>query len=369
MYLRSLATAVPPSRFAQADLWPVFDALPISRTLRPGARELVRKVLVRNNGVHARHFAIPDLAALCAMDAEALNHAFEACAPELGAAALEKALELAGLIPGELDALFVCTCTGYLCPGPCSHLAERLGMRSNAHLQDVVGMGCGAAIPTLRSAVSFCHQHPAARVAVVAVEICSAAFFIDDRPDVIISACLFGDGAAAVILQGAAAGASPWAFSDFDTEHRPDQREALRFINEGGKLANRLHRSVPEKAAAAVSALWERRPGATPEDLLIPHTGGREVLQALAQALPPRAFPESSWVLEHAGNMSSPSVLFALGAYLRTHAPDVPVALPAEWGPPPARPQASERLWLASFGAGFSAYGCALRREAQESSA
>ena len=44
----------------------------------------------------------------------------------------------------------------------------------DVYLQDIVGLGCGAAIPTLRSASHFLCAHPSAKVAVVAVEICSA---------------------------------------------------------------------------------------------------------------------------------------------------------------------------------------------------
>ena len=78
-------------------------------------------------------------------------------------------------------------------------MAELTGMRHDVYLADLVGLGCGAAIPMLRAAQGFLAANPQAVVATVAVEICSAAFFADDDPGVLISLCLFGDGAAAAI--------------------------------------------------------------------------------------------------------------------------------------------------------------------------
>ena len=135
-----------------------------------------------------------------------LNKAFENAAPRLAARSLRKACDSAGSEPRALDALFVCTCTGYLCPGVSSHLAEQIGIRSDAFLNDMTGLGCGAALPTMHAASCFLAAHPEATVATVAVEICSAAFYLDDDVGVIVSACLFGDGASAALWRSADAG-------------------------------------------------------------------------------------------------------------------------------------------------------------------
>ncbi len=65
-----------------------------------------------------------------------------------------EACDSGGLVPRVLDALFVCTCTGYPCPGVLSHLAEQTDVRSDAFLNDMTGLGCGA-----RS--QPCTRHPA----------------------------------------------------------------------------------------------------------------------------------------------------------------------------------------------------------------
>jgi len=244
----------------------------------------------------------------------------------------------------QIDALLVCTCSGYLCPGVTSYVAEDLGLRPDAYLQDLVGLGCGAAIPSMRSASHFLAARPEATVACVAVEICSAAFYLDDDPGVLISACLFGDGAAATIWRGTPGPSGIRAF-DFDTLHMPADRDKLRFEMKEGKLRNLLHRTVPELAAEAVSRLWGEK-GPRPVSRVVSHAGGVDVLSALSEAVPGHSLEASGTVLRNHGNMSSPSVLFALEESLKTDTPGL-----------------RGDFWLVSFGAGFSAHSCRLAGE------
>lgn len=344
MYLQALANHVPKHTCTQAECWEILKQSPATSGLSTRSWQILEKVLTGNNGIGKRHFAVEDLASLFDSDATILNQTFEKHAPALATKALRDALEQARLKPGDLDALYICTCTGYLCPGLTSYVAEHLGLPAGTYLHDTVGHGCGAAIPTLRSAHYHIASQPDARVAVIAVEICSAAFYLDNDPGVLISLCLFGDGASASIWSGQP-GPTALRTSTFDTHHLPEDRNLLRFENRNGKLRNILHRSVPEKAAAAVHRLFTRTPP-QPHTHILAHAGGRDVIDALAQALPGHPLDESARVLHQHGNMSSPSVLFALGEYLKTH---------------PAPTQA-ESLWLTTFGAGFAAHSMRLER-------
>jgi len=348
MHLHALANVVPEQRLTQGECWEILRRSPAIGRLRPGSRALLEKILKGDSGIETRHFAVGDLDKIFDLDAESLNRAFEREAPALAERALRTALTQANLPASELDALIVCTCTGYLCPGVSSFVAERAGMRPDAFLQDLVGQGCGAAIPSLRSASHLLAARPDARVACVAVEICSAAFYVDDDPGVLISLCLFADGASASIWNGHA-GPTRLKCADFDTLHLPKDRECLRFENRGGKLRNRLDKTVPERAGAAVRTLFERQNG-TAEKIgrVLTHAGGKKVIEAVGLALDER-FPlkESLAVLRRYGNMSSPSVMFALGEHLRDA---------------PAKQEAEGDLWLTSFGAGFSAHACRLTR-------
>ena len=338
MYLRSLATATPPHSFTQADIWRALQSHPDMGALKPRSVSLLEKILTNSSsGIAARQFTTADLSCVFGQGAEELNRSFEVHTPTLATEALTKALAKADLHAEKIDALFVCTCTGYLCPGPSSHIAELLGLRPDAYLCDLIGLGCGAAIPTLRAAHGYLAANPSHTVAVVAVEVSSAAFYINDEPGVLISLCLFGDGAAAAILTGKNNYDDCRSFHGFDTLHVPVEREKIRFVNSAGKLKNQLHRSVPELAANAVSTLYarlEKKP-----DQIIAHSGGRDVIEAIESALPPYQLTETREVLRCHGNMSSPSVLFALEKRIQNSAPN-------------------ESLWLTAFGAGFAAHSC-----------
>jgi alkylresorcinol/alkylpyrone synthase len=341
MHLRSLATAVPPRSFSQQECWEAFQRAGSLGALRPRSAALVEKVLTAGNaGIERRNFAVEEIGPVFSRGAQALNESFEREAPALATTSLARALERGGLAPAQVDALFVCTCTGYLCPGVSSHLAERLGLRGDTYLADLVGLGCGAAIPMLRAAHGFLAANPGAVVATVAVEICSAAFFLNDDPGVLISLCLFGDGAAAAIWTTDGR-PDDWQAGGFTTLHRPEEREKIRFVNDAGKLRNQLHRAVPGLAAEAVADLFAMRQGEP--DQVIAHSGGRDVVEALEAALPFH-LAETRGVLRDHGNMSSPAVLFALERRLAANHPH------------------DRRLWLTAFGAGFAAHACELWR-------
>jgi predicted naringenin-chalcone synthase len=339
MHLHALATAVPAATCTQQECWEIAQRSTVRERLKKRSMLILQSILRGDHGIATRHFAAPEIEHIFDLSADQLNAVFRAEAPKLAGRALTAALAQAGLRPADLDALLICTCSGYLCPGVSSYVAERLGLRPNAFLQDLVGLGCGAAIPTLRAASHVLAAQPGATVACVAVEVCSAAFYLDDDPGVLISACLFSDGAAATIWRATPGPAGLRAF-DFNTLHLPAERDKLRFEQRDGKLRNLLHRSVPDLAAGAVERLWRER-GPRPVSRAVAHPGGRDVLAALAPVLAPHVLDASARTLRDCGNMSSPSVLFALEETLRT-----------------ARPGPDGDFWLVSFGAGFSAHSC-----------
>jgi predicted naringenin-chalcone synthase len=338
MFLHALATAVPPATYTQPECWGIAERSGVRSRLKKRSMLILHNILRGDHGIARRHFAMPDIDRVFDRTPDELNRAFRVEAPKLACRALTLALDRAGARPDELDALLICTCTGYLCPGLTSYVAEDLGLRPDAVLHDLVGLGCGAAIPTLRAASHLLAARPGATVACVAVEICSAAFYLDDDPGVLISACLFSDGAAATVWRGTPGPSGARAF-DFESLHLPAERDKLRFEQRNGKLRNLLHRSVPELAAGAVGRLWRGR-GARPVSQVVAHPGGRDVLEAIAPVVAPHVLGASTRALRDFGNMSSPSVLFALEEALGE-----------------ADPVRGD-FWLVSFGAGFSAHSC-----------
>lgn len=339
MYLQSVSSAFPENILSQEDCWQLFKTSNGFGSLKPRSRDLLEKILLGESGIATRRFARDDITSVFSLDAEGLHRAFAEAAPPLAARAVVEACKRADILPRELDALFVCTCTGYLCPGVSSYVAELLELRENIFLQDLLGLGCGAALPMLEAARGFLALRPQALIATVAVEVCSAAFYLNDEPGVLISLCLFGDGAAAAVWRGERNNGE-LRMQNFHTVHRPEHREKIRFVNAGGKLKNQLHRSVPELASDAVAGLYARR--SFEPERIISHTGGRDVIEQIEAAIPGHPLSETRGVLRDFGNISSPCVLVALERALEAGNAD--------------------RMWLTAFGAGFAAHSCELLR-------
>lgn len=346
MFLNGLATAVPPHRYTQAQCWSAIQKAPQFPHLTPRARAVLKKVLAGENSVATRHFGISDLADAFTLTCDALHARFAETAPALATQAAERALAAARVAHREVDAVLISTCTGYLCPGLTSYVSERLGLRPDVQALDLVGQGCGAALPNLRTAQAFLHSGGARHVLSVCVEICSAAFYLDNDPGVLVSACLFGDGAAAVVLgTEPAPHARRVEWKAAATCLSPGQRDLLRFEQREGMLRNILGREVPELAARHAGALLAEMlegAGLTPADITawILHAGGREVLRAVQKqlCLSDTDLRLSSGVLRDFGNLSSPFVLFVLQRALAE-------SMPGGW------------WWMSSFGAGFSCHG------------
>ncbi len=350
MFLTGLGTAVPPRRITQAECWQAFQEAPQFARLDSRARALLRKVLTGQNGIATRHAAVATWDEAFVLTPDVLHARFAEHAPALATQAAGRALTAARLTPADIDAVLISTCTGYLCPGLTSYVAERLGLRPDVLALDLVGQGCGAALPNWRTAEALLTAQRARHILSVCVEVCSAAFYLDNDPGVLISACLFGDGAGAAVLSAEPAAHSRRVeWTTVGSVHSPADRDGLRFEQRGGMLRNILTREVPALAARHAGNVLEevlQRAAVNQSDVTgwILHAGGREVLAAVQArlGLSDADLRRSAGVLHDYGNISSPFVLFVLERALAENAP-------GGW------------WWLSSFGAGFSCHGALLK--------
>jgi predicted naringenin-chalcone synthase len=350
MYLTGLSTAVPQNRFTQAECWNALQRAPQFPQLNSRSHALLRQVLTSDNGIATRHIAVRNLEEAFVLTPDALHARFAEHAPALATQAAERAIAAARLAPADVDALLISTCTGCLCPGLTSYVSERLGLRADVQALDLVGQGCGAALPNCRTAEALLAPGRAQHVLSVCVEVCSAAFYLDNDPGVLISACLFGDGAGASVWSARpAAHTRRVEWKAGDSFLSPSDREALRFEQRDGMLRNILKREVPVLAARHVEKLLAEMLKHYPlkrTDVTgwILHAGGREVFRALHKRLDLSMvhFERSIAVLHEFGNVSSPSVFFVLERALAENAP-------GGW------------WWMSSFGAGFSCHGAILK--------
>lgn len=350
MFITGVGTAAPRTRYTQTQCWEALEASALLPRLAPRSRALLRKVFNGRNGISTRALALDPLTEAFDLTPDTLHARFSKNAPALASAAASQALARARVAPEEIDALVVSTCTGYLCPGLTSYITELLGLRPNVFALDLVGQGCGAAIPNLRTTDALIAAGRARRALSVCVEVCSAALYFDDDPGVLISACLFGDGAGAAVLSSEPSGSASveWTAAA-DTCVSPADRNLLRFEQRAGMLRNILTAPVPSLAARYSRKIFESvtaQSGVQAGDISnwIWHAGGRDVLVALRNEFEfaNGELAHSEAVLSELGNLSSASVYHVLDRAIAA-------------GPKPGW------WWMGAFGAGFSCHGALLR--------
>ena len=231
------------------------------------------------------------------------------------------------------------------------HLRHRTGSGDSTVMLTQSRKPCCSATPGSKPvAKALLAGRDAQHVLAICVEVSSAAMYLDNDPGVLISACLFGDGAGAAVLSAAPQpGRRSVEFTIARSLVNPVQRNALRFESRQGLLRNVLTRPVPQLAAEHARQVLDDaldEAGFAQSDITawILHAGGRNVLKALQGQLDlkPNELGYSVAMLREYGNMSSAFVYFVLQAALADR------ALPGWW-------------WMSSFGAGFSCHGALLR--------
>jgi predicted naringenin-chalcone synthase len=350
MFITGLGTSAPVTRYRQAECWDALQESKIYSELQPRSRAILKKVLLGNNGIATRHLSLASLSEAFEMTPDALHARFAQHAPRLATSAAERALANAGVKAEQIDGVVISTCTGYLCPGLTSYVSENLRLRPDVLALDLVGQGCVAALPNLRTGESLIRSGRCEHVLSVCVEVCSAVFYIDDDAGVLISACLFGDASGAAVLSrepGSQTRRVEWLMAD--SILNPAARDLLRFEQKNGMLRNILTQPVPELAAEHAAQVFERvaATASIKQEQIrawIWHAGGRDVLLALKERF---RFEDSDlfWsasVLRDLGNISSSCVYHVMERAMK--------APGGYW-------------WLSAFGAGFSSHGALLRAE------
>ena len=131
MFFTGIGTATPPRRYTKAECWSAFQESDWFARLDRRSHAIAEAVLLRDNGISTRRLALDSLAEVFAIDPDTLHRRFATHAPALATEAAVEAMRDAGIGARDIDAVVVSTCTGYLCPGLTSYLAERLGLRAN----------------------------------------------------------------------------------------------------------------------------------------------------------------------------------------------------------------------------------------------
>lgn len=344
-YIGSISTALPPKSITQKES-KEFLLKNYADRLSPKNISVMHKVF-NHPSVKQRHFAFNNAEDLVDEDPDKRIERFTHWAVELASQAAASALKEAGVASGDVSALVVNTCTGYLCPGISTYLIESLGLKKSIYAYDLVGSGCGGAIPNLQVCQGLLQNPSYDMVLSISVEICSCTFQMGDDPSLIISNALFGDSAAAAVI-----GNKPRGFELIDSisHYAPEHRNDIRYVYKKGQLTNQLSMKLPliaaQKAGHVVHELLKKHNLKT-DDITCwaLHSGGANVLEKMKQeiGLTDENLAYTRTVLERYGNLSSPTVWFVLKSIQK------------------AGVNAGDRILMLSFGAGLSVHAFFLK--------
>ena len=183
----------------------------------------------------------------------------------------------------------------------------------------MIGLGCAGALPALQRACDFAEAHPGRIALVLAVEVCSACYYVDDTLETVVGNAICADGASAFLLTSGSAAASRYPRSlDFNRSSNPSSWLLSEWHTGTESCAScwgprsELAFSLIQGALTPLLA----RHGLRQSDIRfwVVHPGGSKVLDAVQQrlGLTDADLRSARTVLRNYGNMSSPTVMFVL---------------------------------------------------------
>lgn len=198
--ITGFGSALPGAAFDQGEMWDGFYA-------RHSGGGRARERVFRGAGVSCRHVVVnPLVEDVSGWSTGERMRRYSTEALPLGKEAVSAALADAGLAAEDVGLLAVVSCTGYATPGLDIRIAADLGMGNDVQRLVIGHMGCYAAVPGLGAVADFvvARDRPA-------VLLCLELTSLHVQPPTgdmgqVVSHALFGDAAAAVVVQPAGPG-------------------------------------------------------------------------------------------------------------------------------------------------------------------
>ena len=285
---------LPPDRLTNADL---------TKRLAATGVETSDEWIVERTGIHARHFAAPDV--LCS------DLAFEAA---------KNALLSAGLQPGDIDLIIVATSTpDMVFPSSACILQNKLGI-AGCPAFDIQAV-CSGFVYALSVADAMIKTGAASKALVVGAEVFSRILDFSDRTTCV----LFGDGAGAVVLEASETPGILASDLHADGKHVgilcvPGNVSGGKVIGDAllkmdGQAVFKLAVGVLESAAR--TALAKANLTEADIDWLIPHQANIRIMQSTAKKL---KLPLEKLIVtvDQHGNTSAASIPLALDVSVRS---------------------------------------------------
>jgi alkylresorcinol/alkylpyrone synthase len=342
--LLSLATALPPYSVEQS------VAKAKAREIFGGKIELFDRLagVFDNAGIAQRHIVAPTEWYEGHHGWKERNRVYLDACDALFQQAASSAINQAGLKPADIDGVVAVSTTGIATPSLDARNGPAVGLRDDVRRVPIFGLGCAGGVNGLATAARLAAGDPGSRWLYVTIETCSIAIRLDsDDPAAIVATAIFGDGAAAAVVQAGETGIANIAGAG--ERMWPDTLNIMGWRVEDPGLAVVFDRAIPpfveaELAAAVDGMLAEMGRSRGDVDRFCCHPGGVKVIDAIesALALPIGTLDLERDVLNDCGNMSAPTVLFVLERLIDRGLPD--------------------RTMLTAFGPGFTCAGMLLEQ-------
>lgn len=340
--IKTVSKAIPAYSRTTAEILPYLDLWLEGQDTR-----FIRKVkkIFENAAVDKRYAIMSPEEVFSKTSFEEKNRIYMRESIRLGTQCLGDALKKASWNPQDIDILITVSCTGIMIPSLDAYLINKLGLKQDIMRLPVTEMGCAAGVSGMLYAKNFLEANAGKRAAVVAVESPSATFQLDDYSMTnIVSAAIFGDGAACVLLSSDEADQGPEVIAA-EMYHFYDAETMMGFDLTNGGLKMVLDVAVPdtiEQHFPAIIHPFLAKKGLEIKDInhLIFHPGGKKIVQ-LVEALfgsMGKNIDDTKEILRMFGNMSSATVLYVLERFLE-----------------PGRAKSGDLGLMLSFGPGFSA--------------
>ncbi len=329
--IRAVGRALPPHYATQEEIIHGLRELWATRHFNVERLEELHRAVQ----VSGRYLALPAAEYPALVTFQQRNDAWIRVALDLSEQVVRQALDKAGLTPRDVDHIFFVTVTGISTPSIDARLVNRLGLRPDVKRTPIFGLGCVAGAAGTARAADYLRAFPGHTALLVSAELCSLTLQREDLsiPNIIASG-LFGDGAACVVLRGAAKEAGGPRVVATRSVFYPDTERIMGWdvLETGFKvvLSSKVPNLVRDHIRQNVDGFLGEH-GLTRADVRhwVAHTGGPKVLQAFEESLEvPEGGLARSWAsLKEVGNLSSASVLFVLGDMLESGQ-----ARPGDWG-------------------------------------
>jgi alkylresorcinol/alkylpyrone synthase len=265
------------------------------------------------------------------------------------------ALKNAGLKASDIDAIITVSTTGISAPSLENFLMDKMEFSPRVERTPIWGWGCAGGVLGLKRAAQLAQANGGQRVLLLVVELCTLSFRQgSENPKDIIASALFGDGAAAAVVEPSSQG---WAI-EHSMEHRwPDSTSVMGWDVADDGLSVVFSKKIPEIVENDFPVLYQdflrnHSLSRSELDYFIAHPGGAKILDALEKIydLPEGGLEDSRATLNDYGNMSSVTVLMVLERFLNRKSKSN---------------LSGRRLLLSTFGPGFTSALMTLKKNTE----